>query len=68
MKVIFLFLSLVFDIYRWSLFLESSGEHNSPAYFKGQRSVLTKILIAVQVSISAFKTAIIVKVLEVGFT
>ena len=68
MKVMFLFLSLVLDVYRWSLFLESSGKHNSPASFKDRKRVLTNILIVVQVTIMAFKTAIIAKILEVGFT
>jgi hypothetical protein len=68
MKVMFLFLSLVFDVYRWCLFLASTGEHNSPTYFRDRERVITYILIFVQVTIMAFQTAIIAKVLEVGFT
>ena len=64
----FQLLSLVFDVYRWSLFLASTGEHNSPTYFKNRESVLKNILILVQATIMAFQTAIIAKVLEVGFT
>jgi hypothetical protein len=68
MKVMFQFLSLVFDVYRWGLFLASAGEHNSLTYFKNRERVITNILILVQVTIMAFQTAIIAKVLEVGFT
>ena len=64
----FLFLSLVFDVYRWSLFLASTGEYNSPTIFYDRERFLTKILVIVQVTIMAFQTAIIVKVLEVNFT
>lgn len=63
----FQFLSLVFDVYRWGIFLASAEEHNSPTYFKKRERVLTKILILVQVTIMAFQTAIIAKVLQVGF-
>jgi hypothetical protein len=64
MKEMFLFLSLFFDVYRWSLFLASTGEHNSPTYFKDRERLLTKILILVQAIIMAFQTAIIAKVLS----
>jgi len=64
----FQLLSLVFDVYRWSLFLASTGEHNSPTYFMNRERVLSNIIIIVQVTIFAFQTAIIAKVLEVGFT
>jgi hypothetical protein len=63
----FQFLSLVFDVYRWSLFLASTGEHNSPNYFKNRERVLMNILILVQVTMMAFQTVIIAKVVEVGF-
>jgi hypothetical protein len=63
----FQFLSLVFDVYRWSLFLASTGEHNSSINFKDRERVLTNILILVQVTMMAFQTAIIAKALEVGF-
>ena len=62
----FQILSLVFDIYRWSLFLASTGEHNSPNYLKNRERVLMYILILVQVTMMAFQTAIIAKVVEVS--
>jgi hypothetical protein len=70
MKVMFLFLSLVFDVYKWSLFLASTGVQISPTYifFEDRERLLTKILIVVQVTIMAFQTAIIAKVLEAGLT
>jgi hypothetical protein len=34
MKVMFLFLSLVFDVYKWSIFLASTGVQNSPTFFE----------------------------------
>ena len=34
MKVMFLFMSLVFDVYKWSIFLASTGVQNSPTYFE----------------------------------
>jgi hypothetical protein len=68
MKISFQLLSLVFDVYRWSLFLASTGEHKSPTYFINRERFLSKILILVQVTIMAFQTTIIAKVLEVGFT
>jgi hypothetical protein len=64
----FQLLSLVFDVYRWSLFLASTGEHNSPTYFKNRERVLKNILILVQATIMAFLTAIIAKVIYVGLT
>jgi hypothetical protein len=68
MKEMFQFFSLIFDVYRWSLFLASTGEHNSPNHFKDRERVLRKILMLVQVIMMAYQTAIITKVLEVGFT
>ena len=68
MKVMFLFLSLVFDVYKWSIFLASTGVQNSPTFFEDRERLLTNILIVVQVTIMAYQTAIIAKVLEVGFT
>jgi hypothetical protein len=62
----FLFLSLVFDVYKWSIFLASTGVKNSPTYFEDRENLLNKILIAVQVTIMTFNTAIIAKVLDVG--
>ena len=68
MKVMFLFLSLVFDVYKWSIFLASTGVHNSPTYFEDRERLLTNILIVVQVTIMAYQTAIIAKVLNVGLS
>ena len=68
LKVMFLFLSLVFDVYKWSIFLASTGLQNSPTYFEDRERLLTKILIVVQVTMMALQTGIIAKVLEVGFT
>jgi hypothetical protein len=68
MKAMFQFFSLVFDVYRWSLFLASTGERKSPTIFEDRERIIRKILIFVQVAIMTFQTAIIAKVLEVGFT
>jgi hypothetical protein len=68
LKVMFLFLSLVFDVYKWSIFLASTGVQNSPTYFEDRERLLTKILIVIQVTMMALQTGIIAKVLEVGFT
>ena len=64
----FILLSLVFDMFKWSIFLASTGVHNSPTYFEDREKLLTKILIVVQVTILAYQTAIIAKVLDVSFT
>ena len=68
MKIMFLFLSLVFDVYKWSIFLASTGVQKSPTFFEDRERLLTNILIVVQVTMMAYQTAIIAKVLEVGFT
>jgi len=58
----------VFDVYKWCIFLASSGVQNSSTYFENRERLLTKLLIVVQVTITAYQIAIIAKVLEVGFT
>jgi len=47
-KIIFMFISYVFDVHKWCLFLASTGEnHITPTIFKEREKLLNKILIAV---------------------